>query len=258
MFKKAIQKDERYALAYTGLADSYSWIYMFFDRNDENLLQSLAASQRALELDPDLSEAHSSRGISLAQNKQFDEAEKEFKLAIQLNPKFFDSYYEYARICKIQGKHDQAAKLFEKATQVRPENYEAVIFLAQAYDDLNMETEMKKANQRALEVVRKHLDLYPDDPRALYLGALPLIRADKQDEALQWLEKAVSINPNEKFVLYNAACIYSKSGNSDKALDYFEQAIESGYSSREWIDNDSDLDPIRDHPRFQNILKKLN
>ena len=258
MFRKAIQEDESYALAYTGLADSYSWIYMFYDSNDENLLQSLATSQQALELDPDLAEAHSSRGIALAQNKQYYEAEKEFELAIQLNPKLFDPYYEYARICRMQGKYDQAAKLFEKATQVRPEDYEAVLFLVTAYDNLNMETEMKMANERALEVVRKHLDLYPDDTRALYLGAGSLIRADKQDEAIQWLEKAVSINPNEIAVLYNAACIHSILGKLDKALDYFEQAIEAGYASREWIDNDSDLDPIRNYPRFQKILKKLN
>ena len=258
MFRKAIQKDENYALAYTGLADSYSWIYMFSDGDNENLLQALAASQKALELDPNLAEAHSSRGIALGVNKQYSEAEKEFELAIQLNPKLFDPYYEYGRICKAQGKHDQAAKLFEKAIQVRPEDYEAALYLVTAYDDLNMESEMKEANQRALEIFRKHLDLYPDDSRALQLGALSLIRADKQDEAIRWIEQAVSINPNEVAVLYNAACVYSKAGKIDRALDYFERLIEAGFPNRDWIDSDSDLDPIRDHPRFQKILKTMN
>ncbi len=45
--------------------------------------------------------------------------------------------------------------------------------------------------------------------------------------------------------------------NAMKALDYFEKAIEAGYASMEWIDNDSDLDPIRDHPRFQKAIKNL-
>ena len=44
----------------------------------------------------------------------------------------------------------------------------------------------------------------------------------------------------------------------DVALDYFEKAVDSGYASKEWIETDSDFDPIRDHPRFQEILKKLN
>jgi len=72
------------------------------------------------------------------------------------------------------------------------------------------------------------------------------------------VEKAVSIDPQETAVLYNAACIYSLLGKSEEALDYFEKTIEAGYSSREWIDNDSDLDPIRNHPRFQKALKKLD
>jgi len=60
------------------------------------------------------------------------------------------------------------AKLFEKATQTRPEDYQAALFLGSAYNDLNLETETKKANQRGLYIVRKHLELNPDDARALY------------------------------------------------------------------------------------------
>jgi TolB-like protein/Flp pilus assembly protein TadD len=258
MFKKAIKKDKNYALAYAGLADSYSQAYMYHERNKETLEQALLASQTALELDPELAEAHSSRGLALAQNNQFEEAVKEFESAIQLNPKLFEAYYQYGRTCRAHGKHDQAAKLFEKASQVRPEDYEAAHCLAHAYYDLNLETETEKANQRALDVVRKHLDLNPDDARALYFGAGSLIRADEPEEALQWVERAVSIDPHETVVLYNAACIYSLLGKFEQALDYFEKTIEAGYASREWIDNDSDLDPIRDHPRFQKTLKKLN
>ena len=258
LFSRAIQIDKNYALAYAGLADSYSQFYMYFDRDEENLNQALAASQKALELDPELAEAHSSRGIVLTQINQYNQAEKEFELAIQLNPKLFVAYYQGGRTFRVQGKHEQALRLFKKAAQVRPDDYESAIFVATAYGDLKMKTEMKKANQRALELVRKHLDLYPDDARAYYLGAIILIEEDEHQEALKWLEKAVAIAPNETKVLYNAACIYSLLGMVDMALDYFEKAVDSGYASREWIETDSDFDPIRDHPRFQEILKKLN
>jgi len=258
MFQKAIQKDKNYAFAYAGLADGYAYLYMYFDRNEKNLERALIASQTALELDQELAEAHSSRGLVLAQKKQYNEAEEEFETAIQLDPKFFTAYYEYARTCRAQGKHSQAAKLFEKATRIRPENYEAALFLVSAYNDINLETEMKEANKRALDVVRKHLDLNPDDARALYLGAGALVKANESEKALQWVERAVSIDPHETSVLYNATCIYSKLGKVDVALDYFEKSIEAGFASLEWIENDSDLDPIRSHPRFQRALKKLN
>ena len=258
LFSRAIQIDKNYALAYAGLADSYSQFYMYFDRNEDNLRQALAASKKALELDPELAEAHSSRGIVLTQIQQYKEAEKEFEIAIQLNPKLFVAYYQGGRTYRVQGKHEQALRLFEKATHVRPEDYESAIFVASAYGDLEMKTEMKKANQRALELVRKHLELYPDDARAYYLGAITLSQEGEVEEALEWTEKAVSIEPNETKVLYNAACIYSLLGKVDMALDYFERAVNSGYASREWIENDSDFDQIRDHPRFKKILDKLD
>jgi TolB-like protein/Flp pilus assembly protein TadD len=258
MFKKAIQKDKNYALAYTGLADGYSYLYMYYDKIDENLKQALLASKKALDLDSDLPQAHASLALALAQNKQYKEAEKEFEKAIQLNPKLFEAYYEYARTCRAQGKHDRAAILFEKATQTRPEDYQAGLFLADAYRDLNLETEMKRANLRALDIVRKHLELNPDDTRALYLGAGTLVKNNEPEEALQWMERALLLDPNETSVLYNATCIYSLLGKFDEALDYFEKAIEAGFASREWIDNDSDLDTIRNHPRFQKVIKRLN
>jgi len=120
-----------------------------------------------------------------------------------------------------------------------------------------METETLEANKQTLDVLKSHLDFNPDDARALYLGAGALIFANKPGEALQWTEKAISINPNEIVVLYNATFIYSLLGKIDLALDYFDKAIEAGYASRNWIDNDTDLDNIRSHPRFQTILNKM-
>ncbi len=98
----------------------------------------------------------------------------------------------------------------------------------------------------------------PDDARALYLGAGALINANEIKEGLQWVERALLIEPNETAVLYNATCIYSLLGKIDEALDYFEKAIEAGFASQEWIENDSDLDLIRNHPRFQKALKKMD
>ncbi|MEN8223474.1 MAG: tetratricopeptide repeat protein [Acidobacteriota bacterium] len=258
MYLNAIEKDKNFALAYAGLADSYSQIYMYYDKNKEHLEKALNVSQKALELDPELPEAYSSRALALYQNGQYEEAVKEFERAIQLNPKFFEAYYQYARICRSHGNKEQALGLFEKAASIRPEDYEAALFLVSAYNDLKMNTKMEKANLRALDVVRKHLDLNPDDSRALYLGAGALIKAGENREAIQWVKRAITLDPDEVAVLYNAACIYSELGKVEKGLEYFERAIGTGFASKEWIDNDTDLDSIRDHPRFQKALKKLN
>jgi TolB-like protein/Flp pilus assembly protein TadD len=257
MFTQAIKKDPGYALAYAGLADSYANMYMYYDRDKENLDQALAASLKALELDPELAEAHVSRGHAISQNLEYEEAEKEFETAIRLNPKLFDAYYLYGRTLRVQGKHKQAAQLFEQASLVRPEDYQAPIFLVAAYEDLDLEKKAVEANIGAVEVFKKYLGLNPDDTRALNLGAIVLLKAEDKEMAVEWMERSVSLDPEETSVLYNAACFYSRMGKIEKALDYFEKTIDSGYASREWVDTDSDLDAIRNHPRFKEIMKKL-
>ncbi len=257
LFSQAIKKDPGYALAYAGLAESYAHLYMYYDRNIENLDQALIASQKALELDPELAEAHVSRGLAISQNMEYEEAEKEFETAIRLNAKLFDAYYQYGLTLRVQGKHEQAVRLFEQASLVRPEDYQAPIFLVAAYEDLDLEKKAVEANIGAVEVFKKHLELNPDDTRALNLGAIALLKSKDEKLAAEWMERAVSLDPEETSVLYNAACFYSRMGKVEKALDYFERTIESGWGSKEWIENDSDLDPIRNHPRFQVIMKKL-
>ncbi|MEH6456505.1 MAG: tetratricopeptide repeat protein [Cocleimonas sp.] len=257
LFAEAIDIDKRYALAYSGLADSYAQYYMYFDRNKLTLQKALDLSQQALELDPDLAESHSSRGIALSHNAEYQEAEQEFDKALQINPNLFVANYQYARASRAQGKFSKAVHLFEVATKTRPDDYESAVFLVAAYDDLNESEKLEKEVKRCIKVVKNHLELNPGDSRALYLGAQVLIRAGEKQEAIEWMEKSLTIDPDEPSVYYNAACISSLLGNLEDAINYFEFAIGAGYVSKEWIANDSDLDLIRNHPKFIKISQML-
>ena len=257
LFTQAIDIDKHYALAYSGLADSYAQYYMYFERNKSTLQKALDLSQQALQLDPDLAESHSSRGIALSQNVEYQEAEQEFDKALQINPNLFVANYQYARASRAQGKLSKAVHLFEVATKTRPDDYESSVFLVAAYDDLNESEKLEKEIKRCLTVVKNHLELNPGDSRALYLGAQVLIRAGEKQEAVKWMEKSLTIDPDEPSVYYNAACISSLMGNIEDAINFFEFAIGAGYVSKEWIENDSDLDLIRDHPKFIKISQML-
>jgi TolB-like protein len=167
MFTRAIKKDLDYALAYAGLADCNSFLLMYDKKKQENIERSLAASKRAIELDPELAEAHAARGLAVSFSMQYDKAEKEFEKAIKLNPKLYEAYYFYARTCRRQGNIEKAALLFEKAGEVRPEDYQAIVFLAAAYEQLNLPSEAETATHRAIDRIEKHLRLNPDDvPRS--------------------------------------------------------------------------------------------
>lgn len=257
MFEKAIEIDENYTLAYAGIADCYSEIYMYYDKSEEHLQHTLQYSKIALLLDPELAEAHSARGHALSQDNQFEEAGKEFELAIQINPKLSGAYYLYGRMLRSIGNHKKSVKQFEKATLIEPNNYQPWIFLQSAYKNLNLEAEMLKARKQAIKVVRKHIDFNPNDARALYLGAIALIEEKEIDEGVLWLEKSISINPNDISVLYNAACLYSLMDKKEVALNYLDKAIKAGFASRNWIDNDFDLNNIRNHPRFKTIINNI-
>jgi tetratricopeptide (TPR) repeat protein len=71
---------------------------VLWDASDDNMKEAEVASRKAVELDPELTEAYVARGFALRMNKKYEEAHKEFETAIQLNPKLFDAYYFYARL----------------------------------------------------------------------------------------------------------------------------------------------------------------
>ena len=125
MYRLAITEDPSYALAYAGIADAHSFLYMYGDSTPENAGRAQEASQRAVELDPDSAEAHASRGTALSIAKRYSEAQKEFEKAIELNPKLFEAHYFYARDCLAQGNFERAAELFAAAARVNPADYQS-------------------------------------------------------------------------------------------------------------------------------------
>jgi non-specific serine/threonine protein kinase len=257
MFSRAIQKDPKYALAYAGKANCHSALFWYYGANKMELEQSLTASQKALELDSELAEAHVARGYAAGISKQYDEAEREYEIAIRLNPKLFEAYYFYARMCFAKGKLEKAVELYEQACLVDSERYEAPILLAGVYKKLNLAAKAEDAARRGLRIVERQLELNPDDFRAVSLGAGALLDVGEREKSLKWLHRAISMSPENISVLYNAACLYSKLGRTEEAINYLERAIKTGFIHKEWIENDGDFDSIRSHPRYQALLEKL-
>jgi adenylate cyclase len=88
MFARAIVIDPTYARAFAGVSDCCSYLYMYFDASQDNLREAISASRKAVELDPESAEAHTSRGLAASLSKNYEEAEKEFESALGLNPNY--------------------------------------------------------------------------------------------------------------------------------------------------------------------------
>ncbi len=257
MFARALIIDANYARAYAGVADCCSFLYTNFESTEENLREADAASRRAIEIDPESAEAHASRGMALSLSRHYEEAAREFETAIQLDPKLFEAYYFYARSMLAQGKLDKAAEYFAQAGKVNPQDYQAPAFLGMAYGGLGRDEEAETAFHRVIEVIDKHLELHPNDTRALDLGAIAHARLGNRERAIQWASKATTIDPENPSVLYNVACTYAQIGEIEQAIDCLEQSIASGMKQVEWFENDPDLEPLREHGRYKALLKKV-
>jgi serine/threonine protein kinase/Tfp pilus assembly protein PilF len=258
MFARAIVIDPGYARAYAGVADCSSFLYMYWDTTDDNLREADRASRKAIELDPESGEARASRGLAVSLNKNFKEAEREFETAIRLDPKLFEAHYFYARACFQQGDMEKAAQLFEQACIVKPQDYQAPALLGTVYRGLGRIAEASEAAHRALQMAEKHLELHPDDARALYLGAGNLADIGERDRALDWVQRALAIDSDEPSILYNSACVFAALGSIEEALDCLEKAMapSKGHWYRQWAAKDTDLDPVRNEPRFQALMKE--
>jgi non-specific serine/threonine protein kinase len=258
MYEHAIEQDPDYGLAYAGLADCYSYLFSFFDSDIANIEKAMSLSQKALELDPKLAEARVARGRAFYYSRRYDEAEREFATAIRLNPHLYAAYESYARNYYSQGDLDKAAWLFGQAMQMDPDNFNAPMLLAQSFRGLHQDEKAKAALETGLRNVTKHLELKPDDARALYMKAIALALAGDKEQAFKWLERALSIDPEDSMIVYGAACVYAVSGKAELAIDYLEKALSSGCFHRDWVERDSDFDSIRRHPRFKALLSKLD
>ena len=257
MFAKAVAADPGYALAWAALADSYAMLCMYWDASRANLDGADRASRKALSLAPDLADTHVSRGLSFTVRREHEAAAAEFDTALQLNPDLFEASYFYGRICFQQGKLERAAALFEQAERARPEDFQAPILLRQVYSSLGRDKDALAAAQRGVIRAEKHLQLNPDDTRALNLGLGGFVTLGNKERAIEWAERSLAIDGNNPDTLYNVACGLAQIGEPERAMDNLELAGLRGVMIAEWAENDSDLASLHELPRFRAIIDKI-
>ena len=257
MYAKAVELDPKYARAYAGIANCDArlegWYNVSIPEGD-----ILATAEKALSLDPNLAEAHAARGVSLATAGKRDEAVLAFERALELDPNSFDAHLFYARFRLNEGSFEQARDLLVRAVEIQPDDFQAPLFLFTVFRSLAQPSESERYGRLGIKRAEEALRQFPESSRPTQLAAPVLAELGETERAKEWLAHTLAIDPDDDNARYNAACTYSLLGEKEKALDLLEVwARNVSPELRQWFKHDSDLDPLRDHPRFQNMLKLI-
>jgi adenylate cyclase len=257
VFREAIRLDPTFADAHAGLADVLTQLLRQRVIPSEMSADALAASQRAVELAPDLADAYIARGNALLLHGEEVEAQRAFERAIALDPRNFHAHYWFAKYWVVRGEHALAAKHYELAFEIQPDDYRPIVLSIQEYQALNDKASEKSALRRAWQALERHLTLDPHDSYASDHAAGVLMLLGRRDEANRLLDRAIALRPDDYRTLYTAACTAALGGEYDRALDFLDRAVGTGRGDRVWLLNDNDLAPLREMPRFKQIVDRL-
>jgi serine/threonine protein kinase/tetratricopeptide (TPR) repeat protein len=274
-FLQAIQEDPEYSSAYAGLTDTYMLLGLFaMMPRGEAEYQAKNAAQKALELDGNSSEAHTSMGVIL---EIFDwdwgGAEQEFQRAIALNPNHFDAHYEYGALLMRLQRLDEAEAELKKAVQIDPLSSRVYAMLGRVYQ-LKGETEKEEEHYKkrdelnpvppltgsAIERAQKSIERDGKLPQHLRNLAIAYIQSGQEAEAYKPIDELKRIydeSDTGNTALF-VSIVYLYFDDNDQALTWLERAYERRDPLLIMINVYPSLGPIRQDPRFQSILTKMS
>jgi serine/threonine-protein kinase len=289
-FEQAIKLDPNYALAYAGLARTYQFMgTRGFSPSKEYEQKIEWAALKALQLDDTLAEAHVFLGMIKKNGFDWVGAEKEFKRALELDPNSSDANFAYSVYLPAVGRadeglpyakraveldstimpgqlafayflarqYDKAIELYRKGLEKKPDNSQAHIFLGEAYVAKGMPAEgvaeMQKgmALDATLAKTPERWDRYP-------MMADAYAAAGQRGEALKILDEQKRLAKQRYVSPYNFAIIYTGLGDKDRAFEWLARAIEERTLIIHHLKSRPLFDPLRSDPRYADLLRRMN
>jgi adenylate cyclase len=256
LFEQAIELDPKYAAAYAGLAEDYSAIYEWHDKNPKWLDKAMEASMKALMYNPNSSEAYGALGWVYYLKQNIEEAMEAIEKAIKLDDENFFAHWLMGRALRMLERVPEAVDHFKRVLEINPNFHSVYGDLQMTYEQLGDEEKLNDIIQKAIAFYPGYLMRNPDDARAIIFYSCFLQFSGNIDEAKNQMIRAVSLNPNDAIMNYNAACFYSTLNEKEKAVEYLTKAIEIGYHLFDYIKTDPDLKNIRKEPGYLKLFEQ--
>jgi TolB-like protein/DNA-binding winged helix-turn-helix (wHTH) protein len=283
-FRQATARDPNYARAYAGLADSYALLTGYTAAPSiEYMPQARAAALRALQIDDKLPEAHTALAL-IVQNQDWDwrTAEKEYRRAIELNPNYATAHHWYAEHLMWRGQFDAALRESERARQLDPlsliiaTDNGVILYNSRQYDRaiekwhtvLEMDPDFGRAHLITSAYIEKGMfaealadiesEPHPVGP-PFYWALLACVNhhLQRQPESQHALHELERFSRQRLIDPYILAWAYASIGDKKQALAWLEKAYLQHSNALTALKVDPVYDPLRNDPRFQNLLQHV-
>jgi len=280
-FSQAMEMDPKYALAYAGLSDAQGVLPFYVPvAPKEAFSKAREAALKALEIDGSLAEARSALGfVYMYSDWDWKAAEAELRRAIQLKPGYAIVHQWYAELLSAMGRFEESLTEIRRAQELDP------LSLISGSMEATIDIFMHQYD-RAIAQCRKTLDMNPNfdvahvvlgfayhqkgmnedaeaelhkirDPLSMHRWTYSYPPPGKRDEALAMIDQMKQLWSRKEIRAFPIARIYAGMGETDAALEWLAKSLEEREPYMIRLRVDPIFDPIRSHPEFQVLLKKI-
>ena len=253
MYTMAGKIDPNFIRAWTDLAETYAIQAIYYDGGQHAKQKAKEIAGKVLLLAPNRGETYVALGMAHLVQQEYTMAGARFEKAISLDPTLFEAYHNYARTHYHQGNLKEAIRYFNKAAEVDPDDFESYALSAPLHTASGDHAKAIETYQLGIERIEKYVNDYPENQRAFQLGALCYLQLGEMTKAFSWAEQALALGADDPATRYNLACFYAQAGDIDKSFECLEGSI----TSSSWIENDPELEPLRDDSHYADIISKL-
>ncbi|HEU0254097.1 MAG TPA: tetratricopeptide repeat protein, partial [Pyrinomonadaceae bacterium] len=283
--ERAVELDPEFAIAHAELADCYALLNWYVEPPPPGAWERAKQyALRAVDTDPDLAEGHASLGfVRLHYDRDWMNAERELRKAIQLKPSNQVAHRWYAYSLSAMGRHDEAYAEIERARQISPQSaviataVANVLFLAGKFDEavvqcrksleqdpgavaahtiLRWAYELKGMHNEAMAAFEQERSFAGDTPTTHAKRAHVLAATGKRDEAQAILDEIIAKRNQNWVTAYEIAIIYTWLGDFDNAFRWLAQAEREHAVGFTFVRVDPHLTKLRADPRFADLLRE--